>query len=248
MTNSLSEEQNQTTQPYYGDLEKTQKIYQLVQTPNSERDDNWNSEFLSNIVAASFKCGEPQVITGPDGFPYFQLFLPEPNVSFQCFVIEKMKDDFLLEYGYGVVINPTAEEPDWVLSYGDIVNLHLNNTFYSNEPTLFSKRKKTETITKSEQVLIGQPSETLLPIKTRKVLESFLKYNGIESPKVLLLMRQNEKKEIISQDLAFNITPNDFESEAIYQNVMLAFAWFLPRHYSCIGLSEANFSDVFQPL
>ena len=61
-------------EPYYGDLNKTNIIYQLVQTPHQERDGNWQHTFLENVLHASFRCGDPQVITGPDGFPYFQLF------------------------------------------------------------------------------------------------------------------------------------------------------------------------------
>ena len=109
------------SEPYLGDLNKTAEIYNLIKIPHSERDENWNTSFLSHLSSASFRCGDPQVITGPDGLPYFQLFLPEPNTSFQCYVIEKMKDDFLLEHGYGVVINPTGNQPDWILSYGDSI-------------------------------------------------------------------------------------------------------------------------------
>ena len=72
----------QKTKPYLGDLNKTNEIFQLVNVPQEQRDENWNKSFLFNLSKASFRCGEPQVITGPDGFPYVQLFLPEPNKSF----------------------------------------------------------------------------------------------------------------------------------------------------------------------
>ena len=81
--------ENQTERvPYYGDLEKTNIIANLLTIPKAERDQEWTEDFLANIPAASFKCGDPQLISGPDGFPYFQLFLPEPGVGFQCYVIE----------------------------------------------------------------------------------------------------------------------------------------------------------------
>jgi hypothetical protein len=203
---------------------------------------------LSLLPSASFRCGDPQVITGPDGLPYFQLFLPEPNTSFQCYVIDKMKDDFLLENGYGVVINPTGNQPDWVLSYGDILNFHLNQNFYTYEETPFSKTNTDEDINETENVMIGQPSEELLPMKTRKIMEAFLKMNGIESPKVLLLMRHTNDNISFSQDLAFNITPDNFENEENFRYVMQTLAWFMPRHYSFVGLDEKNFSDTFSAL
>src|SRR6218665_3217739 len=107
-------------QPYLGDLAKTEAIFKLVQTPPAERNDRWNDLFLENLAGASFRCGDPQVITGPDGYPYFQLFLPEPGVEFQCYVIEQIAGAFLLEHGLGVVINPSGTGADWVLTYGDI--------------------------------------------------------------------------------------------------------------------------------
>ena len=42
-----------------------------------------------------------------------------------------MKDDFLLDKSLGVAINPGENSVDWVFSYGDIVNLYLNNEFFT---------------------------------------------------------------------------------------------------------------------
>ena len=243
-----TQEHKKAPSPYLGDLSKTAKIQELVQTPHSDRNENWSDEFLSNMASASFMCGNPQIITGPDGLPYFQLFLPEPNVSFQCYVIERMKDDFLLEKGYGVVINPTGGQPDWVLSYGDILNFHLNQTFYTEEETPFSKETTDEVITETENIMIGQPSELILPTITRNILKSFLELNGIEIPKVFMMIRNANDKEAFSQDLVFNIVPDNFENEEIYRDVMETIEWYLPRHYSFVGLNEKNFADAFLPL
>lgn len=238
----------QVKQPYLGDLEKTQLIFELIRLPREQRDEQWQQSFLQNIIQASFRCGEPQMINGPDGFPYFQLLMPRPNESFQCYVIERMKDDFLLENGYGVVINPDAGQPDWVLSYGDILNLHLNGSFYTTGPTLFSTAKEDETILKDERALVGQPSELILPAMTRAILREFLISNGIKSPKVLLMSRSSVNTNEQFQDLVFNITPADFESEEVFRSVMQHMGWFLPRHYSYVGLSENGFDDGFMPL
>ncbi|MGB4811497.1 MAG: hypothetical protein WBP13_03315 [Methylophilaceae bacterium] len=234
--------------PYLGDLEKTQRIGQLVQTPHTERDDAWQQAFLENALQASFRCGDPQIITGPDGFPYFQLFLPEPNQPFQCFVIEHMKDDFLLSSGYGVVINPTQAQPDWVFSYGDIVNLHINQAFYTTGKTLFSKNaQQDEVIKENEEVLTGQPAESILPAATRQVLSQFLKAQGVVEPKVLLMQRSNPQTKEMTQDIVLNTTPENFESEEKYRAVMQSIRWFLPNHYSYAGMSEKTLSN-FMPL
>lgn len=235
------------TNGYFGDLEKTGIIYSLIKVPAEQRDEQWQKSFLENIVQASFRCGEPQVITGPDGFPYVQLLMPKPNESFQCYVIDKMKDDFLLEGGYGVVINPDSGQPDWVLSYGDIMNLDLNGTFYTSGPTPFSTLKEDETIDGEEKVLVGQPSELILSKINRGLLRKFLLSKGVKSPKVFLMSRA-ANNGAGSQELVFNLTPQDFESEEVFRTVMQNLGWFLPRHYSFVGMSEDRFKDSFMAL
>ncbi|SDJ47932.1 hypothetical protein SAMN04487898_10340 [Pedobacter sp. ok626] len=241
-------DQTAVKEPYLGDLDKTQLIFELIDVPRENRGEEWQKSFLENIIYASFRCGDPQVITGPDGFPYFQLLMPKPNEHFQCYVIDRMKDDFLLQSGYGVVINPDEGQPDWVLSYGDILNLHLTGSFYTTGPTLFSGAKEDETIHKDEKVLVGQPSEVILPKMARTILRQFLINNGVKSPKVLLMSRHGSSDEVASQDLVFNLTPESFESEELFRSVTRHLAWFLPRHYSFAALAEKQFSDCFMPL
>lgn len=238
----------QETEPYLGDLDKTYILYELIQIPPAERDEKWQQKFLENIGHASFRCGDPQVVTGPDGLPYFQLFLPEPNQRFQCYAIDNMKDDFLLSSGLGVVINLIDNKPDWVLSYGDILNFHLNKTFYTTTATDFSNNIGNETITEDEKVMVGQPSEILLPQQTRQLLADFLKTNGVATPKVLLMMRHKKDGTGVSQDLVFNVTPHNFKEEATYKSIMQAIGWYLPKHYSYMSMDENSLRNDFMPL
>lgn len=237
-----------TAEPYLGDLEKTNIIYGLLQTPKAQRNEDWRETFLQHIIHASFRCAEPQVITGPDGFPYFQLFLPEPYQPFQCYVIDRMKDDFLLELGYGVVINPGTDSADWVLSYGDILNLKLNGGFFAKGDYPFASGAGPEIIQEEEQVMIGQPNETLVPHAARKLLANLLQANGIQNPKIMLMMRQQKDGSGAYQDLVFNLTAEQFDSQAHYKNVMQTIGWYLPRHYSYVGMEEKNFGSGFEPL
>lgn len=231
---------------YLGDLKKTQIIAELLLVPREERDENWVDRFLYNLPAASFRCGTPQVIAGPDGFPYFQLLLPEHGEEFQCFVIDKMIPDFLVERGYGVVLNPGSGQPDWVLTYGDILNFHLNGSFFTMESDFSDRNTPDEVVSEGEEIMVGQPSETILPQETRKLLKDFFQLNGIEDPKVMLMMRKNGEE--VSQDLAFNITPEGFESEQHYRNMMQTVTWYLPRHYSVVGLHDNHLENGFMSL
>lgn len=231
---------------YVGDLEKTAVIAELLLVPREERNENWVNHFLGNIPLASFRCGTPQLIAGPDGFPYFQLFVPEQGEKFQAFVIDKMISDFLVERGYGIIINPSAGQPEWVLTYGDILNYFLNGSFFTLDSNFSTSTQPEEVVTEGEEILIGQPSETILPLPTRKLLKDFFELNGIENPKVLLMMRKNGEE--VSQDLAFNITPEGFESEMHYRNMMQTVTWYLPRHYSVVGLSDDHVESGFESL
>ncbi|MCX2477861.1 hypothetical protein OQY15_02090 [Pedobacter sp. MC2016-15] len=229
-----------------GDLEKTQIVATLLEVPREERNEQWVSQFLAALPLAAFRCGTPQLIAGPDGFPYFQLFVPQPGEEFQSYVIEEMINGFLVERGYGIVLNPGAGQPDWVLTYGDVLNYQLNGSFFTLE-SLFSNSSNTEeVVAKGEEVMIGQPSEAILPAHTRKLLKDFFELNGVLGPKVMLMMRKNG--ENVSQDLAFNITPDLFESEEHYRNMMQTVTWYLPRHYSVVGLDESHVENGFMPL
>ena len=228
--------------PYLGDLNKTNRIYTLIQVPRAKRDADWENAFLENVSAASFRSGNPQVQLGPDGLPYFKLFLPETNKSFQCYVIDQMKDDFLLAAGYGVAINPTKKGADWVFSYGDILNLYLNKEFYTDTQTSFLKAENRVEIQANEEFIVAQPAENLLPKQSQEHLLNFLKESGIETAKISLLVRHQKNGKGMVQDLVFNIDAQNFKDEQRYQRVVQKLAWYLPKHYTFITTTDKRFT------
>jgi len=155
-----------------------------------------------------------------------------------------MKDDFLLDQGFGVVINASKGDPDWVFSYGDIVNYHIRNEFFTKS----EKRDlpEQEIIKEKEEVRVGQPSESVLPNKTRIVIREFLKSNGVNNSKLLLMNRQ--KTDGLIQELVFNLTPDKFETQEQYESIMKSIAWYLPRHYSYVSMNESSFKDDFEAI
>ncbi len=227
------------------DIIKTQTMVDLFKIPQEKRDDNWRQTFYNNVQSASYACGNPQIFTGPDGFPYFVLKTPEANQPFESFCIRNMKDDFLLDKGFGVAINPRDKSVDWVFSYGDIVNLHLNKEFFTKTDTV--ELENVETIKKDEKVLLAQPSESYLPRQTRQALKTFLQSVGIKKPKILMVCRTIEGQVI--QELAFNVFPEDFPSTEHLNYRLKQISWFLPRHYVVLALPKSsnftgNFSDL----
>ena len=227
------------------DITKTQVMVDLFQIPQEQRDDNWRQTFYDNVQTASYACGNPQIFTGPDGFPYFILRTPEPNKPFESFCIRNMKDDFLLDKGFGVAINPRENSVDWVFSYGDIVNLHLNKEFFSKTDTVEIENEVT--IKKDEKVLISQPSESFLPGQARQCLKAFLQSIGIKRPKIMMVCRTIDGQVI--QELAFNIFREDFQSLDQLNYRLKQISWFLPRHYVVLSMpKDTNFTSHFADL
>lgn len=243
-------EENQLNEPYYGDLEKTGILVDLCSVPQEQRDDKWFQEFIANIPLASFRTTEKQVLTGPDGFPYFQLELPEPGVQFQCYVIDHMVYDFLMTNGLGIVINSSKEQPDWVLTYGDVVNYAVKKDFFNTDNTHFNRggEEQISPTDMNNNIMVGQPAEFILPTPTRAILKSFLEHKQIKDAKVLLMTTQTpDGRE--AQDLVFNITPQDFPSQEEFQATAQQMQWFLPRHYSLAFFGEnESLKEHFQPL
>lgn len=227
------------------DITKTQVIVDLFQIPQEQRDDNWRQTFYDNVQTASFACGNPQIFKGPDGFPYFVLQTPEPNKPFESFCIRNMKDDFLLDKGFGIAINPKNNSVDWVFSYGDIVNLHLNKELFTKTDTIEIQNE--ETLKEDEKVLLAQPSESFLPKQTRQALKSFLQSIGIKRPKIMMVCRTIDGQVI--QELAFNIFREDFQSIDQLNLRLKQISWFLPRHYVVLSLpKKSNFTNNFADL
>lgn len=243
---SIGNNNNNQGDSLLGDLEKTIIVNQLMGTVFSERDERWRDQFLSHIDGANLKLGEPEVAISKDGFPYIQLQTVTTGESFQAFVINNQLDT-ILGQGFGIAINAHLDRPDWIFSYGDLVNLKLNGSFYTNN-SVFSNPEGYLGIDKDEEILVGQPSEEIFPNFLRRQVREFLQYSGIKNPKIMLIARNYADEERASQDLVFNIMPAQFPSEKDFNTIMNTIQWFLPKHYSFFGVDELAIDNGFQPL
>lgn len=221
-------------------------INTLFETPLERRNDLWIAQFLENVAGNNFKLGSPEVVLADDGFPYMQLESAKPEESFTPFVINKQLPT-LLTQGFGIVINARNKKPDWIFSYGDIVNYELNEEFYTDDSS-FSLHHENISIDADEKILIGQPSDQILPKYLRNQLREFLKHAGIQNPKIMLIARNYEDQDKVKQDLVFNFTPHQFENKEDFQQIGNTIAWFLPRHYSFLFIDEGSIENGFQLL
>ena len=223
------------------DITKTGLIAALLNVPRAKRDDAWYNSFYENIATASFQCSSPQLLTGPDGFPYFILKTPEPNKPFESFCIKNMTEDFLLNNGWGVVFNPAEDKSaDWVFTYGGIVNYHLHKTFWSPTEEAATANiafeKNVGSIQKAEKVMIAQPSEDYLPNATRHAIKIFLQSKGIKTPKMMMITSAGEGT--VSRKLALNINSEDYPVVSKLDYLMQQIGWFLPNNYLLVPVSK----------
>jgi hypothetical protein len=220
----------------------TEVVTGLLKVPQEQRGDTWLQEFYHHAKTAAFINGDPELFTGPDGFKYFVLRTPPAGGNNVSSCIENLKDDLLLEKGFGVVINPEGNLADWVFSYGDIVNLQLNKEFVSTTEQRgiehIDMTKKMGLINKGEQWMVAQPSQGYLPKQTRAIIRSFLQRKGIKRPMIMLLCRKTEGA--MQHQLVFNIHPEDFASDKQHNSLMQKISWFLPRHYTVISFSKKS--------
>lgn len=246
MTDLTTENKDTNSGVGLGDLEKTVKLNALMVVPFEKRDLAWRVEFLDSLPQANLKLSTTEVVLSDDGFPYIQLETVQSNQNFHAYVISKQLPT-ILNQGFGIVINPQNEKTDWILSYGDLVNYELNDNFYTDN-SIFSDNKTNIAIGKDEKILVGQPATSILPSYLRKQLKEYLLHTGIKVPKVMLIARNYEDEKLAVQDLVFNISPMQFAHERAYNEVMQAIAWFLPKHYSFLGVNEMEIDHGFEPL
>lgn len=229
------------------DTVKTATIQSLLDIEFEQRSEKWRDIFLENIAYATLAIHSKEVSLHQDGFPYLQVKVNDSLNSSSPFVLSQ-NIQTLLDHGFGLAVGKeNSTQLDWVFSYGDLVNFQLNNEFYT-DGSVFSTENTNLTIDKDEKILMGQPSELILPLFVRSQIKEFLVHAGISFPKVMLIARNYEDEENVSQDLVFNLTSQLFKSTSEFNQVMHTIEWFLPKHYSFFGLDEHTVDNGFLPL
>jgi hypothetical protein len=221
-------------------LTPTRIILALLEVPPVDRGDAWKRQFLDHVKGAAFYCGDPRIIAGSDQRPYFVLRTPRPGQDYPSHVLHHMKDDFLLEQGLGVVINPEGQDADWAFTFGDIVNYHLQGSFYPPQSHL-------SPILEGPGRDAGSDPEAGLPGPVAAALRTYLRGQGVAEPRVLISSRGRTGPG--SLELVFNFAPGEFRDLDAFRTVMSTLSWFLPRNYSySVAGNEARTAAAFQPL
>jgi hypothetical protein len=202
-----------------------EELTQLLAIPRDAREASWQKQFLAAVPTAPLFSRDPQVLIGPDGFPYFALYSDPGEGSGETQNIQGLLPNVLLRNGLGVAINPSPQGVDWVFYYGDLVSWSLYQSFYMPVPPRLGDSDDDD----MGSLLIDNPAENFLPLKAREVIRTFLKEKGIAHPAIFTLTQTTDQD--ILRSLVFNIFESDMESPEAFNNLMQQLTWFLPKHY-----------------
>lgn len=224
---------------------KTEAIVELLKTSKEKRDEIWRTTFFENILTASFPESIPQIIFGADSFPYFVLKTIENHNPFESYCIKNMQENILLKRGIGVVINPELNDADWTFSYGDILNLKINNEFITKSN--YKIYQSPELLKSKDDFHIVKLSENHLPGYTRIFLKNYLQKIGVKKPKFLVIQRPDNNPFV--PELIFNLFAEDLSSINELNQYINHLSWYLPKHYIISTISKnSDLSSNFEML
>jgi hypothetical protein len=209
----------------------TLELIKLFAVPPEKRDRAWLDNVHKYALNASLVSAEPQIIQGPDGFPYFQLHIPAEG-PITPFCVSHIID-YCVENGYGAVIfGADKQRPEFVITFGQMGCLKGFNKW------IFEDFTGTREVKEDTEVLTGVPSEEYFPNFMRPVLASFMREAlRVETPKIGLVMMPNGERSLV-----VNIKPSQLKSEEHARSLAGALQWFLMPGQGIMFLPE-NMDD-----
>lgn len=207
-------------------------LLELVKTPDSERDTQWENNFFVALSKEKVKVMSPDPQTGPDSWPYLMVETgadaDEPAQS----VLQWLSDK-----GIGLVVNPMREYPDYVFSFGMIWHFKETGFFYK---TADDAPIGTFEVSAGEEIHAGDASPAYLPKYVRNIIKEFFRDQGVLSPRILVMSRDRK-----NYDLGFSLESLGNPPEKELQGIAEAISWFLPPHYAIAIVSEKGLPKFF---
>lgn len=189
---------------------------QLLETPSSKRDSDWEKSFLKSFIEADLYLRSDEPFQGPDGFSYMDISTEEGP--------QKLKvQDFLSwcsHAGVGLVVNLKSNKtPDYVFNYGMLWNYLLRQSFLNLESSDESQE--------SNKILVHKILEGYLPQYVRENMKEFLVANKIEGAKIGLISRGDKTAYELLWFFPNNMDLNEKDQKTLLESL----AWFLPLDY-----------------
>jgi hypothetical protein len=206
------------------------QLLELVQTPDILRNEDWESQFLKVLTESNIKVMSADPQYGPDGWPYIMAEATADAEEPSQKVIM-----WLATRGMGLVINPSKEYPDYILTYGMIWSFKETGFFFKKVDAPSAGKIE---LNRKNIAHAGTPSPQYLPEYVRQILREFLRDQGVLAPKILVISQDNK-----NYDLAFSLESLGNPPESEWAGVAEAIGWFLPPHYSILLVSEKDMPE-----
>jgi hypothetical protein len=201
----------------------------LLLTPYSDRDESWESAFLSACTKQKYALISDSSEIGPDGFSY--LLIANDKDYF-----DRQQEGFIdlanwcLSKGVGLVLNPQKEYPDYIFTLGMLWYFALHGVFkktnlHQSEKFIFLPGDSAKKV---------QLTNELIPDAIRNFIKMFLNQQQVVDPKILVLKQENHL------DFIFSLESLGSPEDSDHKDICEALSWFLPTHYPIMILSEVG--------
>ncbi|MGE4130166.1 MAG: hypothetical protein AB7F86_00930 [Bdellovibrionales bacterium] len=204
---------------------------QLVQLPESARDEAWERRFLDAILQMRVDVlNNGETVRGPDGWPYLSVKTGGEGEEEFSKVVR-----WLAGRGIGLVVNSFKMVPDYVFTYGMIWNFVETGRFITPWEVPLPGEVH---LAPESRPLIGPPTEKYLPSYVRSILRELLGQQGFSKPLILVATTGDFKV----QDLLLARESVGSLSATEQRDLAEALSWFLPLHYSLVFVDKKEFS------
>jgi len=206
----------------------------LLQRPESQRDNQWEQDFLTQFSGTNVHVDGDQAKVGPDGWPYLFVRTGADATEPAHKVVQ-----WLAGRGIGLAVNAHKMIPDYIFPYGMLWNFVETGRFLHPEP----KTRTAGEVSYTNGVITGPPSEKYLPPYVRDTIREFLRAQGFTTPRVLVV----SSKDFDEVDLVLSVNSLAGLERKEHQAFADRVAWFLPLHYTLVLGDEAGLPP-FSPL
>jgi hypothetical protein len=175
----------------------------LIQQPESQRDSQWELNFLDGILQTKVELTSDLPEGGPDGWPYLKVKTSSEEQGTEPFA---NLVQWCAKRGIGLAVNTHKMVPDYVFTYGMLWNFLETGRF-----VLPLTAGQAGQVTFGEGVIIGAPTEKYLPRYVRHVLREFLTAQGFAEPKILVATTKDFKQTdlVFSNESLNNLAAKD---------------------------------------
>lgn len=205
-------------------------IEQLLKVQDSQRDTQWEDEFLTRLTESTVHVLSPDPQTGPDQWPYMMVAVGEKAAGDSADEPAQKVLSWLSDKGIGLAVNPMNEYPDFVLTYGMIWNFRETGRFIDRRPIPQDGEVEYQT---QDLKIAGPPTPEYLPEYVRSILRQFWRDQGVLAPKILVLSVDGK-----NFDFAMSLESLGNPPKNEHPGIAEAISWFLPPHYSVVLVSE----------